>query len=77
MKEKLLNTSIHLFMQHGYENVSVAMICKACNVTKGSFYHHYSTKDSLLVDYYEIKTNEEMTDTLTEMVTISDSLDQM
>ncbi|MFA5636425.1 MAG: TetR/AcrR family transcriptional regulator [Anaerovoracaceae bacterium] len=77
MKKKLLNTAIDLFMKHGYEHVSVAMICKACNVTKGSFYHHYPTKDSLLVGYYEIKTNEEMTDTLTEMVTLNDSLEQM
>jgi hypothetical protein len=36
-----------------------------------------NTKDSLLVDYYEIKTNEEMADTLAEMVAINDSLEQM
>ena len=54
MKKKLLDTAIELFLEHGYEQVSVDMICKACNVTKGSFYHYYPTKDSLLVDYYEI-----------------------
>lgn len=77
MKKKLLDTAIELFLEHGYEQVSVDMICKACNVTKGSFYHYYPTKDSLLVDYYEIKTNEEMADTLAEMVAINDSLEQM
>jgi hypothetical protein len=51
-----------------------------------SFYYHlsksdakaaFTTKDSLLVDHYEIKTNEEMADTLAEMVAINDSLEQM
>lgn len=77
MKKKLLNTAMDLFMEYGYENTSVDMICKACNVTKGSFYYHYPTKDSLLVDYYDIKTHDEMTSTLAEMVTITDSLEQM
>lgn len=77
LKRKLLDTAIELFCEHGYENVSIQMICKNCNVTKGSFYHHYSSKSSLLAEYYSIKTKDDLTEILIDMLSISDPLDKV
>ncbi len=77
MKKKLLDTAMDLFSRYGYEDVSVDMICKHCNVTKGSFYYHYLSKDSLLSEYYTINTNNDLTDLLIKMIDIKDPLEKL
>lgn len=73
IKEQLLTTAIELFKKEGYQNVTVQSICDACHVTKGSFYYHYRYKESLLMDYYHIISDGEMTEVLTEMLRIPDN----
>lgn len=50
-KNELMNKSIELFKTHGYENVTVPMICQQFGVTKGSFYHHFKSKNDLLLQW--------------------------
>lgn len=52
MKQKILHCAIRLFQEDGFSNVSVQRICEACQVTKGCFYHYYSSKEEVLLDYY-------------------------
>lgn len=52
-KEIITNTTIQLFQENGYENTSVARICKACNITKGTFYYYFPNKDEIIFEYYE------------------------
>lgn len=52
-KENITNTTIQLFQENGYENTSVARICKACNITKGTFYYYFPNKDEIIFEYYE------------------------
>ena len=77
IKEQLLTTEIELFKKNGYQNVTVQSICDACHVTKGSFYYHYRYKESLLMDYYHIVSNEEMTDVIMEMLQIPDGFHKL
>jgi len=37
----------------GYESLSIKHICEEANVSNGSFYHHFKTKDDLLSYYIE------------------------
>ena len=53
MKKRLMDTAIRLWKEYGYENVSINAICRECNVTKGSFYHHYASKEDVLFRYME------------------------
>jgi len=48
-KENILNAAEHLFAVRGYEATSVSMICDAACVSKGAFYHHYKTKQSIFL----------------------------
>ena len=54
-KKRLLETVIELIKEKGYANVSVRDICRTAEVSSGSFYHHYPSKEALVLDaYYHI-----------------------
>lgn len=52
-REQIIKKTIELFQKQGYENTSVASICKACNITKGTFYYHFANKDEITFAFYE------------------------
>lgn len=51
-KTTILETAIQLIKAHGYPNVTVNEICEKSGVTKGAFYHHFDSKQSLLGSLY-------------------------
>ncbi|SEH42622.1 DNA-binding transcriptional regulator, AcrR family [Halobacillus karajensis] len=52
MKQKILDTSIHLFDKKGFTETSVQEIVEALDVTKGSFYYYFKNKQELLTDIH-------------------------
>ncbi len=46
-REKLLETAQHLMLAKGYTATSVEEICEAANLTKGSFFHYFKSKEDL------------------------------
>jgi TetR/AcrR family transcriptional repressor of nem operon len=46
-KTKLLNAALHVIRAKGYAATTVDDICHAASVTKGSFFHHFKSKDEL------------------------------
>ena len=47
--EKLLESAAFLFLEKGYDAVSVNDICKHAGVSKGAFYHYFETKQTLFL----------------------------
>ena len=47
-KQEIINTAERLFCQKGYEQTSIQDILDILNSSKGSFYHHFISKESLL-----------------------------
>lgn len=47
-KSKIVNAAWNLFYEQGYENTTVDEIIARSGTSKGSFYHYFSSKDSLL-----------------------------
>jgi len=45
----ILNSALELFSKNGYDATSVAEICSKANVSKGAFYHHFSSKQDLFL----------------------------
>lgn len=46
IKEKLLQTGLHLFAQYGYEATSTRMIAKEAGVTRSSIAFYFETKEA-------------------------------
>lgn len=51
-KNKILNASIELFSDKGYDNVTIEEICNKINVSKGLFYNYFSSKSSVLISVF-------------------------
>jgi TetR/AcrR family transcriptional repressor of nem operon len=48
-RSKLLNAAISIIRRKGYAATSVDELCAQAGVTKGAFFHHFPSKDSLAV----------------------------
>jgi len=75
-REHIIETAIALFQNEGYENTSVAAICKACGITKGTFYYHFPNKDEITFAFYE-KLYKNLSDITSELLTIDNTKDQL
>ncbi|MBL8012702.1 MAG: TetR/AcrR family transcriptional regulator [Candidatus Omnitrophica bacterium] len=45
--ETILNEAQYLFLARGFAGTSVDDICRQAKITKGGFFHHFKTKESL------------------------------
>lgn len=48
-RQIILDASMDLFAQNGYDATSVAEICQMAQVSKGAFYHHFPSKQALFL----------------------------
>jgi AcrR family transcriptional regulator len=46
----LLRTASFLFMEHGYEKVSLETVAQACGVTKASVYYYFANKSVIFTE---------------------------
>ena len=46
-RDKLIAVARDLIIERGFSAMSVGAVCAAAAVTKGSFFHHFSTKEAL------------------------------
>ncbi|MBN1315271.1 MAG: TetR/AcrR family transcriptional regulator [Anaerolineales bacterium] len=51
-KIKIMDNGIRMIKEKGYENVTVDSICIKCGITRGAFYHHFKSKDDMLMNVY-------------------------
>ena len=51
-KNNVFITAIKLFSEYGFETVTVDDITKRAGVSKGTFYTHFTSKDSVLLEQY-------------------------
>jgi|SRR2546430_8098958 len=48
-KRKLLDAALQVIRSKGYEATTVDEVCDSAGLTKGSFFHHFDSKDQLAV----------------------------
>src|SRR5579863_8352537 len=54
-KKRILDAALHVIRAKGYSATRVEDICEAAGLTKGSFFHHFDSKEELAVaaaDYW-------------------------
>ena len=73
---KIVNTAIELHKINGYDNTTVTDICRACNISKGTFYYHFPNKDEISFEYYD-NMLADFSGTLTSLLSISNAKEQL
>ena len=53
MKTILFDTALEMFYKYGFDNVSVDEIAQNAGVSKGSFYNHFTSKESVLMEQFK------------------------
>ena len=53
-RDRIVNTATRLFREHGVDNVSIADIMAAADMTPGGFYKHFASKDALAAEACEL-----------------------
>jgi TetR/AcrR family transcriptional repressor of nem operon len=77
-KQKLLESALHVIRAKGYTATHVEDICEAAGLTKGSFFHHFKSKEDLALaaaDYWNSMTAELFA--TAEFRTLADPLDRL
>ena len=67
-RSRLLQAAESCFAQSGYDRTSVATICQAAGVSKGAFYHHFSSKQEIFLELL----NRWITGMNAQLLTLSD-----
>ncbi|HET7125751.1 MAG TPA: TetR/AcrR family transcriptional regulator [Lysobacter sp.] len=49
-RQRLLDAALHEFRSRGYAATTVDDLCRAAGVGKGSFFHHFPSKEALALD---------------------------
>jgi TetR/AcrR family transcriptional regulator, transcriptional repressor for nem operon len=49
-KTRFLSAAVHVIRAKGYSATRVEDICEAAGLTKGSFFHHFDSKEALALD---------------------------
>jgi len=64
-REKVVVTAIQLFVANGFDKVSTADISKTCGVATGTMFHHFSSKDDIIVTCYRTAKRNFIAQTIT------------
>lgn len=62
-KDSISETAISLFLERGYNNVTITDICNECGITKPTFYKYAGSKEDLILNLYDITINDIVTNT--------------
>jgi len=71
-----MDTALGLFDRKGYEKVSINDICREAGVSTGAFYHHFKSKDQILIEEF-MKTDEFYRELIVEVSGIDDYLEKL
>ncbi|KRE90368.1 amine oxidase [Paenibacillus sp. Soil766] len=56
-RDVMMEVALAMFMEKGYENVSVDDIIAATSTSKGTFYHYFKSKDAIISALYSKQTH--------------------
>ncbi|MEO6609631.1 MAG: TetR/AcrR family transcriptional regulator [Aestuariivirga sp.] len=49
-RERILNKALFVIRERGLADTSIMDLCEAAGVTKGAFFHHFSSKEELAIE---------------------------
>lgn len=61
-KHLIMEKSVELFAEHGFEATSVQQITERCGISKGAFYLYFKSKDELIINLIDTYMGRMITD---------------
>jgi TetR/AcrR family transcriptional repressor of nem operon len=52
-KERMLNAGLSMLLRHGYNDLGIQAVLKETGTPKGSFYHHFASKEDFALQVIE------------------------
>lgn len=59
-RKALLKSALELFERKGFAGTSVQSVVDGANLTKGAFYHHFESKEDLLLELHDAFINDQL-----------------
>lgn len=56
-KDFIIEKANELYLEKGYQNVTVVDICEACDISKTTFYYHLKSKEDTILTFYDSITH--------------------
>lgn len=56
-RDTIIQTAVGLFKEQGFDEVTIADICKKSGINKTTFYYYFKSKHALLKDYYVMRND--------------------
>jgi TetR/AcrR family transcriptional regulator, transcriptional repressor for nem operon len=60
-KQRLLDAGLGMLLQHGYNDLGIQALLESTGVPKGSFYHHFASKEDFalqVIDRYMVEVHD-------------------
>lgn len=76
MKNKIISTASELFTEKGVERTSLAEIAKKANISKGTLYYHFSSKNELVFAVADMHMSS-ITSMLTDLLQLGEEPDDV
>lgn len=75
-RQKIFDTALALLVKKGYDRVTVDDICARAGVSKGTFYHHFKSKDQAILEEF-LKIDRFYQEILPGIMQLDDIYDRM
>ncbi|MCR3921532.1 MAG: TetR/AcrR family transcriptional regulator [Firmicutes bacterium] len=75
-KNRIIATAYELFKIKGYDQVSINDICRACKITKTTFYYHLKSKEDIIIGFYDPAT-ESLVNEMAEILSANNYWEQL
>jgi AcrR family transcriptional regulator len=59
-RQKIFQAALGLIKERGYEQTTLVDICKAAGIASGTFYHHFASKQDILIEYVKEESQDLM-----------------
>lgn len=76
VREALYTAALQQFRSRGYDAASVAEICRAAGVAKGTFFNHFPTKAHILAKWYDAAMHSAETRPIPSGISLREALQQ-
>ena len=66
-KRKVITAAVELFNQHGVDNVTMEQIAEAADISRGTLYNYFPSKDAVVNAYLQQTFQDRSTDRLAQL----------